>query len=195
MDASISEILAEYGIPPILMAITPVLISAIPKLQGLYENWLSRDRHHKSNKIHLEHLKLHLEVKSLARAAAGRGRQLDLNLPPLPPIAVIKPPRPPLNWRTRLKWCLIGTYTVFVIFLIHLYSYLVDEDGIISIGMEAFGVVATFVIAIGAVTAALLTLIPFRQRSLSFAFGATSCLAVAVYVELKILLLIALSIA
>ena len=176
MDASLLEYLKTLNIHPAALALAPILFEYVPKVLNFYVSRRRREHEIIVSKTYLEHLKLQLEIKKLAKGKVDE--DVVTHLPDLPPLPkAIQPilPLPERRWVERASLSFAGA------FIASLPIYLIgalQPDGVD--GFEEWGrlLYALTFLTVGLVVSFGLAFLPIHQRWTSATLGASAALLV-----------------
>lgn len=177
MDAGLLEYMKSLGVHPLLIALSPLIAGLVPKIYSHYVAWKRKEHQEKASKTYLEHLKLHLEIRSLREKCVESTDQIILpELPPLPPTTQPLIPLPDTSWSERAWWCFQGSLTVNV---------LVYFAGVVSLYDEAANplfkdwlLYAVVLVAVTGAISSVLVFFPIRQRWTAITLAATVSLLI-----------------
>lgn len=184
MDALIKSILDALGFNPTIGAILVSAVGAWPKIEEIIFGWRVSDHDVKIRKLYLDHLKIQLEIKNIAKNA-----NVDLNSivwPELPELPIKKQLNAVLPWKTRLLFCLFGIFLIVLpvsIIAAYFMYLLLNEGG--DFASTLFALFFSVSIFIG--VASVVATVPFRHRWQATLLGALVSLTVlAIFVNFGI---------
>ncbi len=175
MTDLIKSILDLLGFNPTIGAILVAIVGSWPKLEEILNNWRNLDNDIKINKLYLEHLKLQLEIKAIARNANE-----DINgiaWPELPALPTKRLLSPVLPWKIRFLFCLFGIFLAMlpIAIIAAYFAFILFGEG----GDFAWIVFALFFyVSMFIGVASVVAIIPFRYRWQATLLGALLSLTV-----------------